>query len=90
MILKKTDILETMRARTNPLFIIDLALPRDVDPQVKEIRGVTLSDLDDLKGVIEENYKRRKEEARLAEVIVKEEVQKFLKPSEGGNSKLPE
>lgn len=81
LILRETDILETMKERTNPLFIIDLALPRDVDPRIKEIRGVTLYNLDSLKGVIEKNYRRRKEEAILAEVIVKEEVQKFLNPS---------
>ncbi|KKL11531.1 hypothetical protein LCGC14_2544880, partial [marine sediment metagenome] len=81
LILRKMDILEAVRERINPLFIIDLALPRDIDPRIKEIRGVTLYDLDDLKGVIEENYRRRKEEARLAEVIVRKEVQKFLDPS---------
>ena len=67
-----------MRSRPGrPLFILDLALPRDVDPEVRGISGVSLYDLDDLKNVVEDNYNRRRIEAALAEDIVRAEAEAF-------------
>lgn len=78
IILKKDDILEIMSKRQNQtLIIMDLALPRDVDPEIKNIAGVILYNLDDLNFVIEKNYRNRIQEAEKAEKIVAEEAEKF-------------
>ncbi len=62
-----------------PLFMIDIAVPRDIDPKVNEIEGVYLYDIDDLKDIVERNILARKNEAEKAEIIVAQEAQKFLK-----------
>jgi len=78
IVLKGEMISEAMRSRPGrPLFILDLALPRDVDPEVRGISGVSLYDLDDLKNVVEDNYNRRRIEAALAEDIVRGEAEAF-------------
>ena len=64
--------------RSTPLFIIDLAVPRDVDPAIGEIEQVFLYNIDDLQGIVEENLSRRKAEIERAEAIVNEEVTKFM------------
>jgi glutamyl-tRNA reductase len=65
------------RRRGDPLFIIDLALPRDVDPAVGEIEQVFLYNVDDLQGIVQENIARRSTEIERAEAIVDEELQRF-------------
>lgn len=75
LIIKKDMLSEIMHKRKKPLFIMDLALPRDVDPQAKGIPGVHLFDLDDLKGVIEKNFNLRKSEAAKAEKIAERELE---------------
>ncbi len=67
------------KRRNRPLFFIDIAVPKDVDPRVNELQNVYLYDIDDLKGVVEMNVAQRREEAVKAERIVKEEVVKFQK-----------
>ena len=67
------------KRRSRPLFFIDIAVPKDVDPRVNELQNVYLYDIDDLKGVVEMNVAQRREEAVKAERIVKEEVVKFEK-----------
>jgi glutamyl-tRNA reductase len=62
-----------------PLFIIDIAVPRDVEPAVNELENVYLFDIDDLKEVVEENLKARKNEALRAKTIIEEEVHKVNK-----------
>ncbi len=62
-----------------PLFIIDIAVPRDVEPEVNELENVYLFDIDDLKEVVEENLKARKKEALRARAIIEEEVLKTKK-----------
>jgi glutamyl-tRNA reductase len=69
---------EVMPHRKNrPLFLMDLAVPRDVDPAVEGIPGVHLYDLDHLEMVAEANRQERETEARKVETIVVEEVGKF-------------
>jgi glutamyl-tRNA reductase len=69
-----------MRKRRNrPLFFIDIAVPRDVEPRVNDLDNIYLYDIDDLKGVIEVNMAQRQQEAVKAERIVEEEVIKFEK-----------
>jgi glutamyl-tRNA reductase len=64
--------------RHRPLFIIDIAVPRDVDPRVGSMDNVFVYDVDDLQQVAEENLSVRAREAALAERIVEEEVGAFL------------
>ena len=68
-----------MKARKQkPVFLIDIAVPRDMDPRINELPNVYLYDVDDLQGVVESNKKERAKEAGKAETIVLEEVQSFL------------
>ncbi|MCU0594811.1 MAG: glutamyl-tRNA reductase [Desulfobacterota bacterium] len=68
----------SMKKRKNrPLFFIDIAVPRDVEPAVNELENVYVYDIDDLKGIIQVNLTQRQEEAVKAERIVEEEVLKF-------------
>ena len=62
-----------------PLFFIDIAVPRDIDPDANNIQNVYVYDIDDLKDVISYNKAQRREESIKAEIIVKEEVVKFAK-----------
>ena len=69
----------TMRERKRrPIFFIDIAVPRDVDPEVERVENVYLYDIDDLEQVVERNRKRREKESVKAEAIVDEEVERFL------------
>jgi glutamyl-tRNA reductase len=65
------------RGRGRPLVIIDIAVPRDVDPRVGELPGVRLYDIDDLRRVAEANLDGRRREAVRAEAIVAAEVRRF-------------
>jgi glutamyl-tRNA reductase len=64
--------------RQRPLFLIDIAVPRDVDPEVAKVKGVFLYDLDDLRSVADANLRERRKEAAAAEAIVEREVQEFM------------
>jgi glutamyl-tRNA reductase len=67
-----------IRSRRNrPLFFIDIAVPRDIDPQINRITNTYVYDVDDLKGVIEENIEDRQREAIKADRIVDEAVIHF-------------
>jgi glutamyl-tRNA reductase len=59
--------------------MIDIAVPRDIDPRVEEIPNVYLYDIDDLKGVLDENMKTRRESAEKAQEIVLQGERIFLK-----------
>jgi glutamyl-tRNA reductase len=77
-VIEKEDIKRSMRIRKNrPMFIIDIAVPRDVDPAVERIENVYLYNIDDLKGIVEENLNFRKNESFKAERIIEEEVENF-------------
>jgi glutamyl-tRNA reductase len=65
------------KRRNRPLFFIDIAVPRDVEPQVNDLENAYVYDIDDLRGVIQLNKAQRAEEAFKAERIVEEEVIKF-------------
>ena len=60
-----------------PLLLIDLAVPRDIDPACDELAGVTLLDIDGLQAQVARHISVRKVEARRAEGIVEEEIQAF-------------
>ncbi len=77
-ILKYKEVRSRMRERRNrPLFFIDIAVPRDVEPRVNEIDNVYLYDIDDLQGVVDLNREERNKEAVRAEHIIDEETLKF-------------
>src|SRR4051794_27303374 len=60
-----------------PLVLMDLAVPRDVDPACADLPGVTLYDIDDLQAVVARTLAVRSGEARAAEAVVEEEIQRF-------------
>lgn len=66
------------RVRQRPLFFIDIAVPRDIDPAVKEIPGVILYNIDDLEEVVLEGMQERKKAARKAEEMLQDAVGEFL------------
>ncbi|RMH59894.1 MAG: glutamyl-tRNA reductase [Zetaproteobacteria bacterium] len=68
-----------IRKRKNrPMFLVDIAVPRDIDPRVGELDGVYLYDIDDLQQVVQGNREQREEEARKARIILDEEADAFL------------
>jgi glutamyl-tRNA reductase len=64
--------------KQKPIFFIDIADPRDIEPGVGDIENIYLYNIDDLKKVADENIKDRRKEAQQAEAIVQEEVIKFV------------
>ncbi|RLB69935.1 MAG: glutamyl-tRNA reductase [Deltaproteobacteria bacterium] len=66
------------KRKHRPIFLIDIAVPRDVDPAVNSMDGIFLYDVDDLQDVVSENIDHRKQEAERAEALVAIEVEKFL------------
>lgn len=64
--------------KQKPIFFIDIADPRDIEPSVGDIENVYLYNIDDLKKVADENVKDRRKEAQKAEAIVQDEVIKFV------------
>jgi glutamyl-tRNA reductase len=66
--------------RQRPLVLIDIAVPRDVDPRVGELPGVRLYNIDDLERVVEANLNGRRQEAARAELIVAQELRRFVAP----------
>ncbi len=72
------DVRKQMRARRNrPLFCIDIAVPRDIDPAVNRIDNVYLYNIDDLQSIVEMNRTERSKEATRAEHIIAAEALKF-------------
>jgi glutamyl-tRNA reductase len=65
------------RRKNRPMFLIDIAVPRDIDPTVNEIDNAFLYDIDDLQQVVDANMKERLREADRAEEIIDQEVQAF-------------
>ncbi len=79
LILTKDQVKGVMRRRKQrPLFLIDIAVPRDLDPAINDLDNVYLYNIDDLQGVIQANLHHRQEEAVKAQRIIDVETQKFL------------
>jgi glutamyl-tRNA reductase len=77
-ILTGEQVRKRMRARRNrPLFFIDIAVPRDIEPDVNHIDNVYLYNIDDLQGIVEINRAERIKEARRAEHLIAGEALKF-------------
>lgn len=74
-IIKKNIVDQIIYQRKNkPMFFIDIAVPRDIDPEVNDIENVYLYNIDDLQGIIDSNKSEREKEAKNAMKFVKEEV----------------
>jgi glutamyl-tRNA reductase len=65
------------RRRNRPMFFIDIAVPRDVDPGLNKLDGIFVYDIDDLQQAVSSHVADRKKEAERAEVIVASEVERF-------------
>ena len=61
-----------------PMFLVDIAVPRDIDPRVGDLDDVYLYDIDDLQQVVQGNRERREQESQLARAILAEEAKQFL------------
>ena len=77
-IIRVADVLAVLRARhERPLFFIDIAVPRNVEPAVNNLANAFCYDVDDLRSVVESNMRERQREAQRGETLVEREVAKF-------------
>lgn len=79
-ILTKNQMQKVMRERKQrQVFIIDISVPRNIDPGINDLDNVYLYNVDDLQGVVDANMFERQKEAEKAEKIIEEEIDTFLK-----------
>jgi glutamyl-tRNA reductase len=77
-VIEREELGEVMRARHGrPVLLIDLAVPRDIHPDCRDLEGVALHDMDDLQALVERNASGREAEARRAETILRAELARF-------------
>ncbi|MBW1839630.1 MAG: glutamyl-tRNA reductase [Deltaproteobacteria bacterium] len=77
LVLKKEELKKSLKQRDRELLLIDMAVPRDIDPGIKDLNGVTLYGLDDFNQVIRENLDKKEEEALKAEHLINHAVKKI-------------
>jgi len=79
LVVHREDVEAAQAARRHrPLFLIDIAVPRDIEPEAGRVKSVFLYDLDDLRSVAEANLRERRKEAAAAEAILDQEIRAFL------------
>jgi len=79
-ILTKGQMQKVMKERKQrQVFIIDISVPRNIDPEINDLENVYLYNVDDLQGVVDSNMFERQREAEKAEKIISEELETFLK-----------
>ena len=79
LVVRREDVEAAQAARRHrPLFLIDIAVPRDIEPEAGKVKSVFLYDLDDLRSVADANLRERRKEAALAEAILDQEIRAFL------------
>jgi len=79
-LIRYEDVRRVIEARKNrPIFLIDISVPRNIDPRVNEIDNVFLYDIDDLQLVVKSNLQERQQEAFLAETIISDEIGGMLR-----------
>ena len=77
-VIERDALAEVMGVRhERPLLLVDLAVPRDIHPDCRELPGVTLHDMDDLQALVERNASGREAEARRAESVLRAELSRF-------------
>ena len=74
------DLVEHARKARHgtPLLLMDIAVPRNIDPAVASLDGVYLYDIDDLNKIVADNQQDRRQEADRAEALIEEEIAQFL------------
>ncbi|MBO0767363.1 MAG: glutamyl-tRNA reductase [Solirubrobacterales bacterium] len=78
LLIEAGPLAEVMSHRDgSPLLLVDLAVPRDIDPECGRLDGVSLHDIDDLEAVVRRNRRGRQGEAARAEGLIEEEIQHF-------------
>jgi glutamyl-tRNA reductase len=78
-IIRATDVRDVLHARRErPLFLVDIAVPRNVEPEVNELDNAFCYDIDDLQSVVDANLRERQREAQRALVIVEREADRFV------------
>jgi glutamyl-tRNA reductase len=78
-VLRKDDLRPVLKRRHNrPIYLIDIAVPRNIEPAANDLDGVTLVDIDDLGREVAGNRKAREVEAGQAEQIIDEEIARLL------------
>lgn len=78
-VVKREDVAKIMhRRRGKPIFFIDIAVPRDIDPKVNKVDNAYLYDIDDLQAVVDANIAERDREGQRAELIIDREVEDFI------------
>jgi glutamyl-tRNA reductase len=78
-LLEPADIAPVMARRPGrPLLVVDIAVPRDVDPAVADIDGVTLLDMDDVRGFAAAGIAERRREVAAVEAILNDELERYL------------
>lgn len=78
-ILTRDDMKRVISARRNkPMFLIDIAVPRNIEPAVNDLENIFLYDIDDLQEVVNANLRERMKEADHAEQLVKDEVERMM------------
>ena len=78
-IIQKAQMRRVIEARRNkPMFLIDIAVPRNIEPSVNEVDNVFLYDIDDLQRVVESNVGERRKRAQQAETIIGAEVERMV------------
>jgi glutamyl-tRNA reductase len=78
-ILGKGAVERALKVRKHrPFLMVDIAVPRDIEPQVGDLRDVYLYSVDDLREIVDENLRARRSEARKADLIIEEGVRQFL------------
>ncbi len=76
-LLQRADLANALDDRASPLVVVDLALPRDVDPKVDALSGVELHNVDDLRDVVQAHRKRRQAAIEPIERMIAQEVEQF-------------
>jgi len=77
-VLTKDMIQEAVKKRSKPVFLIDIAVPRNIDPEAGDIHDVFLYNIDDLKSIADENLKSRLNETTLAYEMIDADTEEFL------------
>ena len=81
-LITKTAVQAAIRARRRrPMFMVDMAVPRDIEPEIADLEDVYLFTIDDLQQLVDENMQQREAEAGGARLLVNEEVARFLSES---------
>lgn len=76
-VIRREMVSEAVRSRQVPLFLIDIAVPRDVEPSVHDLEQVYLYNIDDLEGIVEANLVLRRKETEKVEAWIEKEILRF-------------